>query len=74
MPTSKTPASAPFKLGDIVVAFKASAPRPFVASEVLHGKTGVLDLDQLDHKQFKDGWLAPIELPPLGTGVGSAKE
>ena len=63
--TSKTPASGPFRLGDIVVPFKAKFPKPFVVSQVLHGKTGVLDLDRLDHKHFADGWLAPIELPPL---------
>jgi hypothetical protein len=68
--TSKTPASGPFRLGDIVVPFKAKSPKPFVVSEVLHGKTGVLDLDRLNHKHIADGWLAPIVLPPLGTSVG----
>jgi hypothetical protein len=72
--TSKTPASGPFKLGDIVVPFKAKSPKPFVVSQVLHGKTGVLDLDGLTHKQFADGWLAPIELPPLSTSVGPAQD
>jgi hypothetical protein len=72
--TSKTPASSSFRLGDIVVTFKAKSPKPFVVSQVLHGKTGVLDLDSLDHKQFVDGWLAPIQLPPLGTSVGPAQE
>jgi len=72
--TSKTPVSGPFRLGDIVVPFKAKSPKPFVVSQVLHGKTGVLDLDRLTHKQFADGWLVPIELPPLGTSVGPAQE
>jgi hypothetical protein len=63
--TSKTPASGPFRLGELVVPFKAKSPKPLVVSQVLHGKTGVLDLDRLTHKQFADGWLAPIELPPL---------
>jgi hypothetical protein len=72
--TSKTPASGPFRLGDIVVPFKAKSPKPFLVSQVLHGKTGVLDLDRLDHKHFVDGWLAPIELPPLETSVGPAQE
>lgn len=58
--TSATPASGPFRLGDIVVSFKAKSPRPFVVSEVLPGKTGVVDLDRLDHKHFVDGWLAPL--------------
>jgi hypothetical protein len=72
--TSKTPTSVPFRLGDIVVSFKAKSPKPFVVSEVQHGKTGVLDLDRLTHKHFVDGWLAPIELPPLGTSVGPAQD
>lgn len=70
--TSKTPASGPFRLGDIVVPYKAKSPKPFVVSQVLHGKTGVVDLDRLDHKHFVDGWLAQIELPPLGTAVEPA--
>ncbi len=61
MSTSKTPAARPFRLGDIVVPFRAKCPKPFVVSQVLHGKTGVVDLDRLDHKHFADGWLAPIE-------------
>ena len=72
--TSKTPTSVPFRLGDIVVSFKAKSPKPFVVSEVQHGKTGVLDLDRLTHKHFVDGWLAPVELPPLGTSVGPAQD
>jgi len=68
--TSKTAASGPFRLGDLVVPFKAKSPKPSVVSQVLHGKTGVVDLDRLTHKQFTDGWLAPVELPPLGTSVG----
>jgi hypothetical protein len=71
---SNTPASGSFRLGDIVVPSTAKSPKPFVVAEVLHGKTGVMDLDRLDHKHFADGWLAPIELAPLGTSVGPAQE
>ncbi|MFN7982520.1 MAG: hypothetical protein U0Q11_11730 [Vicinamibacterales bacterium] len=70
--TSKTPGSGSFRLGDIVVTFKANPPKPFVVSQVLHGKTGVLDLDRLDHRYFADGWLAPVELPPLEPSVWRA--
>jgi hypothetical protein len=58
--TVAEPAPGSFKVGDIVVPFKARSPRPFVVSEVLHGKTGVVDLDQLGNKYFVDGWLAGV--------------
>lgn len=54
-------ASSAFSLGDVVVPFKMKEPRPMIVSEILHGKTGVVDLDHLDNKHFAHGYLSHVK-------------